>query len=76
MRLFILVKKIRNILIPIPPTLAEQTAIATVLSDTDSLIYSLEKLIAKKRNINQGVMQKLLQPKEGLEAKKLGEIAR
>jgi type I restriction enzyme, S subunit len=39
------------------------------------LISSLEKLIAKKRNIKQGAMQKLLQPKEGWEVKKLGEIA-
>jgi len=38
------------------------------------LISSLEKLIAKKRNIKQGAMQKLLQPKEGWEVKKLGEV--
>lgn len=59
----------------IPPTLSEQTAIATALSDADALISSLEKLIAKKRNIKQGAMQKLLQPKEGWEVKKLGEVA-
>tara|TARA_R110002050_G_scaffold300054_1_gene467516 strand:+ start:2702 stop:3850 length:1149 start_codon:yes stop_codon:yes gene_type:complete len=47
------------------PTKAEQTAIATALSDADALINNLEKLIAKKRNIKQGAMQKLLQPKEG-----------
>lgn len=57
------------------PTLAEQTAIATALSDADGLITGLEKLIAKKRNIKQGVMQQLLQPKEGWEVKKLGEIS-
>lgn len=56
------------------PTLEEQTAIATALSDADALINGLEKLIAKKRNIKQGAMQKLLQPKEGWEVKKLGEI--
>jgi type I restriction enzyme S subunit len=50
--------------IPLPPTKAEQTAIATALSDADALISSLEKLIAKKRNIKQGAMQKLLEPKE------------
>jgi len=60
---------------PLPPTKAEQTAIATALSDADALINSLEKLIAKKRNIKQGAMQKLLQPKEGWEVKKLGEIS-
>lgn len=55
------------------PTLAEQTAIATALSDADALISSLEKLLTKKRNIKQGAMQKLLQPKEGWEVKKLGD---
>jgi type I restriction enzyme S subunit len=42
------------------PDTSEQTAIATALSDTDALIENLEKLIAKKRNIKQGVMQELL----------------
>ena len=56
------------------PTKAEQTAIATALSDTDALINSLEKLIAKKRNIKQGAMQQLLKPKEGWEVKKLGDL--
>src|SRR5690606_9977816 len=40
-----------------------------------ALICSLEKLIAKKRMIKQGAMQKLLRPKEGWEVKKLGEVA-
>ena len=44
------------------PNLTEQTAIATALSDTDALINSLEKLIAKKCNIKQGAMQKCLNP--------------
>jgi type I restriction enzyme S subunit len=56
------------------PCLYEQTAIATALSDTDALISSLEKLITKKRNIKQGAMQTLLQPKEGWEIKKLGDV--
>lgn len=56
------------------PNLAEQTAIATALSDADALISSLEKLIVKKRNIKQGAMQELLKPKEGWEVKKLGEV--
>jgi len=53
---------IRNTPIPLPPTKAEQTAIATALSDADALINSLSTLIAKKRNIKQGAMQKLLNP--------------
>jgi len=60
--------------ITLPTSLAEQTAIATALSDADGLITGLEKLIAKKRNIKQGAMHQLLQPKEGWEVKKLGEF--
>lgn len=52
--------------IPLPP-LPEQTAIATVLSDTDQLIQAIQKKIAKKRLIIQGAMQELLRPKEGWE---------
>lgn len=61
-------------LIPLPPTKAEQIAIAEVLSDTDNLITALEKLIVKKQNIKQGAMQILLTPKEDWEVKKLGEV--
>ncbi|MCD9621238.1 restriction endonuclease subunit S [Tenacibaculum maritimum] len=49
---------------PLPPTLKEQKAIATALSDVDDLIASLEDLIAKKQAIKQGAMQQLLIPKE------------
>lgn len=61
-----------NISIPIPKTQSEQTQIATALSDTEALISSLEKLIAKKRNIKQGAIQKLLKPKEGWVVKEIG----
>ncbi|TDN87097.1 type I restriction enzyme S subunit [Salegentibacter sp. 24] len=47
---------------PAPPTLEEQKAIATALSDTDTLIAGLEKLITKKKAIKQGVMHQLLTP--------------
>lgn len=50
--------------IPLPP-LPEQTAIATVLSDTDNLLQALQKKIAKKQAIKKGAMQELLKPKEG-----------
>ena len=60
--------------VPLPPTLKEQTAIATALSDTDAWINSLEQLLTKKRQIKQGAMQELLQPKEGWEVKKLGDL--
>ncbi|CAA0210785.1 restriction endonuclease subunit S [Tenacibaculum maritimum] len=55
-------KKIKSIKIPLPPTLKEQKAIATALSDVDDLIVSLEGLIAKKQAIKQGAMQQLLIP--------------
>ncbi len=60
--------------VPLPPTKAEQTAIAAALNDADALITQLEKLITKKRNIKQGAMQELLKPKKGWEVKKLGEV--
>ena len=50
---------LKGFLIPLPP-LAEQKKIAEALSDTDSLITSLEKLIEKKKVIKQGAMQELL----------------
>ena len=52
--------------IPLPPTKAEQEAIAEALSDADALIESLEQLIAKKRQIKQGAMQELLTGKKRL----------
>lgn len=52
--------------IPLPPTKAEQTAIATALSDMDALIEAQEKLIVKKRMIRQGVMQELLSGRKRL----------
>ena len=48
--------------IPLPPTLSEQKAIATALSDVDNLIANLDKLITKKKAMKQGAMQQLLTP--------------
>jgi type I restriction enzyme S subunit len=56
------------------PPIAEQTAIATALSDIDELIAQTEKLIEKKKAIKQGVMQKLLRPKEGWDKMTLKDI--
>jgi type I restriction enzyme, S subunit len=52
--------------VALPPTKAEQEAIAEALSDADSLIESLERLLAKKRQIKQGAMQELLTGKKRL----------
>ena len=48
------------------PPFSEQTAIAAALSDADSLILGLEKLIAKERDIKKGAMQMLLTGKKRL----------
>jgi type I restriction enzyme S subunit len=42
------------------PSLPEQTAIATLLSDMDTEIAALEQQLAKARGIKQGMMQELL----------------
>jgi type I restriction enzyme S subunit len=64
---------ISKMLIPLP-TKAEQTEIATALSDINVLITSFEKLITKKQLVKQGAMQELLRPKEGWRKKRLGEV--
>lgn len=63
------------------PEIEEQKAIATVLSDTDDLILSLEKLINKKKMIKEGAMEELLTGKKRLDGfneswnyKPLGEV--
>lgn len=65
----------------LPPTKAEQEAIAEALSDADGLIESLEQLLAKKRQLKQGAMQKLLTGKKRLPGfsgewvvKRLGDV--
>jgi type I restriction enzyme, S subunit len=58
--------RIRKFEIPLPPTKAEQEAVAEALSDADALIESLEQILAKKRQIKQGAMQELLTGKKRL----------
>ena len=74
--------RIRKFDIPLPPTKAEQEAIAEALSDADALIESLEQLRTKKRQIKKGAMQELLTGKKRLpgfsgdwEVKQLGATA-
>lgn len=57
---FVSTTALKKIHIPLPPTLAEQEAIATILSDMDSEITALEEKLAKARQIKQGIMQELL----------------
>ena len=51
---------VRQLEIPCPPEVHEQTAIATILSDMDAEIASLEAKLSKARKIQQGMMQELL----------------
>ncbi len=69
-------------LVLLPPTTAEQRAIAEALSDVDKWLGASEALIAKKRAIKQAAMQQLLTGKTRLpgfssewEAKRLGSVA-
>ncbi len=52
-------QKLGQLQLHIPPV-AEQTAIAAILSDMDTEISSLELKLAKTRQIKQGMMQELL----------------
>lgn len=65
---------------PDPP---EQSTIAAVLSRVDTLIASLDSLVAKKRDIKRAAMQQLLSGRQRLpefngewELKRFGEIAK
>lgn len=59
-------ERIRNFLIPLPPSQSEQQAIAAALSDVDELLSSLDRLIAKKKDIRLATMQELLTGKKRL----------
>ena len=66
--------------LPLPGP-AEQTAIATALSDVDALLGGLDRLIAKKRDLKQAAMQQLLTGQTRLpgfsgewETKQLGDL--
>lgn len=53
-------KLVRLLPIDLPPTVKEQTAIATILSDMDTEIAALETQLAKTRALKQGMMHNLL----------------
>ena len=67
--------------LPVPP-LPEQRAIAEALSDADTLLGALDRLIAKKRDLKHAAMQQLLTGQTRLpgfhgewEVRQLGKIA-
>ena len=57
---------ISNVAIKIPPTLKEQVAIATVLTDMDADISAFEQRRNKTKDIKQAMMQELLTGKTRL----------
>ena len=68
-------------IVSIPTAIGEQRAIANSLSDMDALIDGLTRLIAKKRDLKQAVMQQLLTGQtrlpgfsEGWEVKQIGDF--
>lgn len=75
--------RIRQFIIPLPPTKAEQRAIAAALSDVDALLDGLDRLIAKKRHLRWAAMQQLVSGLIRLtgyrgkwETKKIGEVTK
>jgi len=73
---------IGDVPVPVPPTDAEQAAVAEVLSDVDEAIAAVDAVIAKKRVLKTATMQALLSGTRRLpgfsgewEAVNLGAIA-
>ena len=76
----------RNFIYPIlvgVPTLPEQRVIAEALSNVDTLLRGLDRLITKKRDLKQAAMQQLLTGQTRLpgfhgkwEVKRLGDVCR
>jgi type I restriction enzyme, S subunit len=52
-------KQVRDLVVPLP-SLQEQQAIATILSDMDTEIATLEAKLTKTRQLKQGMMHELL----------------
>ncbi|MGI2119396.1 restriction endonuclease subunit S [Shewanella oncorhynchi] len=52
--------RFEQLLLCLPKNIKEQTAIASILSDMDSEIQTLEQRLSKTRQIKQGMMQELL----------------
>jgi type I restriction enzyme S subunit len=57
---------VKSLPIYTPDNIVEQQRIASALTSVDNLLSSLDKLIAKKRDIKQGAMQQLLTGKTRL----------
>jgi type I restriction enzyme S subunit len=53
-------RDVKSLVVPCPPTIGEQSAVAVALSDMDSEISALERRRNKTCAIKQGMMQQLL----------------
>ena len=56
-----------------PESLPAQRRIAAILTSADKVIASTQKVIAKYKQMKQGMMEDLLKPKEGWKMVRLGE---
>jgi type I restriction enzyme S subunit len=59
-------QNVRDLEVYVPPTRAEQMAIAAVLTDIDAELAALEQRLAKTRGLRQAMMQELLTGKTRL----------
>lgn len=62
-----------NLEFRIPKSLPAQRRIAAILSSADKVIASTQKVIAKYKQMKQGMMEDLLKPREGWKMVRLGE---
>lgn len=74
-------KSLRSFRVPVSPLDDERRAIVAALSDVDSLLDGLARLVSKKRDLKQAVLQQLLTGQTRLpgfhgewELKRLGEL--
>lgn len=74
-------KSLNSFKVPLPPTSEERMQIANALSNVDALLTTLDKMIAKKRDLKQAAMQQLLTGKTRLpgfsgpwDVKQIGEF--
>lgn len=66
--------ELRDLDVPLPAK-AEQEAIATALSDVDTLLAKLDQFVAKKRDLKQAAVQELLRENPGDDVRLLQEVS-
>lgn len=68
-------KQYATLPIPLPPTITEQEYIGDTINDCEILIESLQELVAKRKYLKQGTMQKLLSRSKHWQPTAIGDIA-